>query len=239
MPPKSYRRQTAVRQPRQSRVSSRQQQQVTAKKSTCAAGSSAPRWMVYIAFGLLTVLALAIVYKTVLAPPRRSPYESFQDAAASAAPAAKKADSKIVFMYMTGCGWCEKMRPHWDSFKTTNADRLRALGVTAAAYERSDPAAAALKEHVDGYPTVLFVASDGKTVTKFEGERTPEGLLAFVEKNAAGASAPSGATREGFFFDGGSEGKAITSGIAAADSSVFKKAVDDIKARAGARFGKP
>jgi hypothetical protein len=182
--------------------------------------------MVYIAFGLLTVLALAIVYKTVLSPPRRSPYESFEEAAIP-----KKADSKIVFMYMTGCGWCEKMRPHWDSFKTTNADRLRALGVTAAAYERSDPAAAALKEHVDGYPTVLFVASDGKTVTKFEGERTPEGLLAFVEKNAA--------TREGFFFDGGSEGKAITSGIAAADSSVFKKAVEDIKARAGARFGKP
>jgi thioredoxin-related protein len=191
--------------------------------------------MVYIAFGLLTVLALAIVYKTVLSPPRRSPYESFEDAAAIP----KKADSKIVFMYMTGCGWCEKMRPHWDSFKTTNADRLRALGVTAAAYERSDPAAAALKEHVDGYPTVLFVASDGKTVTKFEGERTPEGLLAFVEKNASAPAAPAGATREGFFFDGGSEGKAITSGIAAADSSVFKKAVEDIKARAGARFGKP
>ena len=70
-------------------------------------------------------------------------------------------------------------KPQWDAFVTKYGPSMADGGVSTASYERKDPAAAAFK--VDGYPTVLLVS--GASVTKFEGERTPEGLIAFVREN--------------------------------------------------------
>jgi hypothetical protein len=62
-------------------------------------------------------------------------------------------------------------------------------------YERSDPAAKKYLRHASGFPTILL--DKGGDVQKFSGERTVEGMEAFLKANGvslAGASS----SMEGF-----------------------------------------
>jgi thiol-disulfide isomerase/thioredoxin len=131
--------------------------------------------MMVTAFAVVVLLALVLAYRFTLGDTRRP--EMFDAAAGGAAPP----PAQIVFMYMNGCGWCERMKPEWDKFVAQNAGALGALGVQAASYERSDPAAAAYSAYVKGYPTVLFV-KPGATPIAYDGDRTADALMAFVRQ---------------------------------------------------------
>lgn len=93
------------------------------------------------------------------------------------------ATPKLVFLYMNGCSWCEKFAPEWAKLETkyTNVVSLHKI-------ERSDPDAKKYSEHVAGYPTILLEKSDGKVV-KFSGQRTVEGIDAFLKENGVGVAA--------------------------------------------------
>lgn len=138
---------------------------------TCIAKSGAPSWLIIAAFVIVALLAATLVYQYALRPmaaARRA--EGF---------AAASEKRQLVYLHMNGCGWCQRFTPVWDAFVVENGEALKAAGVTPLKLERKEAGAAAFADSVEGYPTVLLVAQGGGT-TKFEGERTNEGLKAFV-----------------------------------------------------------
>lgn len=150
-----------------------------AATGTCS--GRAPAWMVYAAFVLVALLALALVYQYVarpmLAAARARPFG--REGYAAEAPPVKH---ELVFMHMVGCGWCERFEPVWRSLESKHGEMLAAAGVTLVDHESTAPGAERYKSWVRGYPTVLLMR-DGKLVATFEGERTVSGLLAFLREN--------------------------------------------------------
>ena len=141
----------------------------------CKPLSAAPKWLIISAFALLAVLAAVLLYRWYAVSHSAAGHRAHIDTFDSLPPA------QIVFLHMDGCGWCDKFKPSWAEFTSQYGPSLSSAGVTAVSYERKDPAAASFGQ-VDGYPTVLFVV-DKKRPVKFEGDRTPEGLIAFVREN--------------------------------------------------------
>eukprot|EP00798_Chlamydomonas_sp_ICE-L_P017296 gene17296-biopygen26212 len=88
-----------------------------------------------------------------------------------------KTTATLVLLHMDGCGWCERFMPVWEEMKTKHGKG----GVTMLKYERSDPAAKKYLPHATGFPTILL--DKGSGVQKFSGERTVEGLEAFLKAN--------------------------------------------------------
>lgn len=158
----------------------------TRNAATCKPLAAAPMWLVLAAVALIAILASVLIYALSGGGKRDTFF-------ASPPPA------KIVFLYMDGCGWCEKFKPQWSEFAASPA--LRATGVVAVSYERKDPAASAFGA-VEGYPTVLLVA-EGKPPVKFQGDRTPEGLFAFLAEHGYSAKGVEGV--EGYYEEPQSE----------------------------------
>jgi thiol-disulfide isomerase/thioredoxin len=165
----------------------------SAKNATakCKPLSAAPKWLVISAIVLLAVLAVVLAYRWWFASSVRPQQQRRDTFYAEAKPPAQ-----LVFLYMDGCGWCDKFKPHWEAFVAEYGATLADAGVTTASFERKDPASAAFGQ-VDGYPTVLFAAED-KAPVKFQGDRTPEGLIAFVRENGY-ASSSSAAVHENYY----------------------------------------
>ena len=128
--------------------------------------------MMYAAFALVSVLALTLVYQFMVRPATHR-MERFYEAAGP---------SELIFMHMNGCGWCVRFMPDWDAFASKYSATFAEVNLTVRKIEASDRAAAKYKEHVSGYPTVLLVKPDN-TVIKFDGERTADGLVRFVQAN--------------------------------------------------------
>ena len=167
-----------------------------AAAKSCSSSGRAPEWMVYTAFALVGLLVLALVYQFLLrplmggggAPAWREGYVE-----------ASKQGGELAYLFMTGCGWCERFSPTWDEFTSRFKGELNGAGVKARKIESSEAAAAAYKKNVQGYPTVLFTRPDG-SVSKFEGERTTEGLVAFLKQNGVDLRGKGGGGGlEGFF----------------------------------------
>jgi thiol-disulfide isomerase/thioredoxin len=137
----------------------------TKVQATCAS-SQAPRWMIYAAFALLAVIVTVLAYQYMVRPAMNERFSS--------------PPSRLVFLHMTGCGWCVRFMPTWDAFVRQYEPALKKVDVQVLKLEASDPAAA--EYQVRSYPTVLLVKSDGTNV-KFDGERTIEGLQKFLLSN--------------------------------------------------------
>lgn len=146
--------------------------------SSCRGGAyrPAPTWMLVVAFTIVVLLALVLAYRYGVAYEARGGSgggdERFQGGAAPP-------QQQVVFLYMTGCHWCDDFKPEWDKFSADRA--LARMNVVAVAYERADPQAAEFAGYVEGYPTVLFVTADG-SIVRYSGKRTSEALMNFVKK---------------------------------------------------------
>ena len=83
----------------------------------------------------------------------------------------KEEKIELVYLYMNGCGHCEKFASNYKgSCKIIKLER----GESGAKKY--------LKENnVQGFPTVLLI-KETETI-EFQGERTEEGLLKFMEEN--------------------------------------------------------
>lgn len=167
--------------------------------ATCPSNAPAPSWMLLSAFVIMVLLSVTLIYQYLIVPSgralkaqegfkskgKRRP-ESFDVPSGSGKGASEKPPkSSLVFLYMNGCGWCDKFKPHWDEFESTYGASLATKGVEIVSYERSDPKAKQYSDHVQGYPTVLLVNS---SVTVFQGERTSEGLAEFMQQNGISMS---------------------------------------------------
>ncbi|KAF8897574.1 protein disulfide isomerase [Infundibulicybe gibba] len=94
-------------------------------------------------------------------------------------------DSKDVFVefYASWCGHCKRLKPTWDSLGDKYAsikDRLVIAKMDAP--ENDLPASVPFR--VTGFPTLKFKPAGSKEFVDYEGDRSLENLVAFVEENA-------------------------------------------------------
>ena len=162
--------------------------------ATCPSKAPAPSWMLLAAFAILVLLAVTLIYQYFVRSPRQEGFKSKQEKQQKRAsesfdvPSELSQGSKatatatLVFLYMNGCGWCDKFKPEWERFSSTYGPSLTANGVVMVSYERSEAGATQYENYVQGYPTVLLAKSDGNA-TVFQGDRTPQGLAEFLNQN--------------------------------------------------------
>lgn len=138
-------------------------------------GAKAPKWMLYVAFGLLAVMLFTLIYHYVVVMPSRGAASNPTMQERFAEPPAK-----MTLFYMNGCGWCDKFMPAWDQFASMYGRDgvLQVSKVEASDKEALGP----FRDLVKGFPTVVLVTPDGKRV-RFEGDRTVDGLSRFARDN--------------------------------------------------------
>jgi len=106
------------------------------------------------------------------------------------------ADSKIVMVDFTAtwCGWCTKMKEEvfsTDDFKKVAGEKLVLVSIDA-----DQNRSLVDKYKVEGFPTILFLDTDGREVTRVVGFKPLAGFLEEVSKLPA-ASAVKPAATEG------------------------------------------
>ena len=175
-------------------------------KSSCSA-SAAPKWLVWSAVAFVAILSLVLAWTFVrrwMKPGMAN--EAFSD---------PKHSDKVIFLFMNGCGWCTKFEPTWEEFSKDAAPKL---GVETFKFERSEEGAKEYMKHVEGFPTILFVNGATGKVSVFDGERTVEGLTAFVKAESS-AAAPEPEPKSKESFDEPTEFGNMFNGVKAAKAS--------------------
>ncbi|KAJ3565734.1 hypothetical protein NP233_g7447 [Leucocoprinus birnbaumii] len=94
-------------------------------------------------------------------------------------------DSLDVFVefYATWCGHCKRLKPIWDSLGDKYApikDKLRIAKFEAT--ENDLPTSVPFR--IQGFPTLKFKPAGSKEFVDYEGDRSLESLIEFIEANA-------------------------------------------------------
>lgn len=86
----------------------------------------------------------------------------------------------IVKFYAPWCGHCKRLAPTWDELSVKYAG---SASVKVAKVDCTKSQSVCSAEGVDGYPTV-FLYMDGKRVVEYDGDRTLDNLVRFVNEHA-------------------------------------------------------
>jgi len=94
-------------------------------------------------------------------------------------------DSKDVFVefYATWCGHCKRLKPIWDQLGSRYAEIKDKI--TIAKFEATEndlPPSVSFR--IAGFPTIKFKPAGSKEFIDYEGDRSLEDMVAFVQKNA-------------------------------------------------------
>ncbi|KAI0089306.1 protein disulfide isomerase [Irpex rosettiformis] len=90
----------------------------------------------------------------------------------------------LVEFYAPWCGHCKRLKPVWDDLGKHFADFSDSLVVAKMdATENDLPPSAPF--HISGFPTIKFKKAGTREFIEYEGDRTLESLIAFVEENVA------------------------------------------------------
>ena len=84
---------------------------------------------------------------------------------------------QLVLFYAPWCPHCKNMLPEWDKFAETNRSNVEAKKVN------SEEQPALIKEYdVQGFPTILLLDANGKTIATYEGGRDAKSFADFVNR---------------------------------------------------------
>ena len=87
-------------------------------------------------------------------------------------------NNKFILVHMNGCGHCKDLMPIWEEASQSNTTPIRMKVV-----EMSEPEGKKLcDEHdIKSFPTMILIKNN--TTTMYDGNRTKEGLLSFLNSN--------------------------------------------------------
>lgn len=128
-------------------------------------------------FGILIALlfALRLIHNS-----RRS--EGFESLSRSGA-------DTFTLYYAEWCPHCQAVKPAFDDFAKNGFITIAGRNVAVRKVEAEKEPEKAAGKPIKGYPTFLFESADGKTV-EYQGDRTPEGYMKFLEEQLAGLEKP-------------------------------------------------
>jgi protein disulfide-isomerase-like protein len=90
---------------------------------------------------------------------------------------------KMMFFYADWCGHCKTFKPEWEKFvKKVSKDELLKGRVILSKYNSDKEKEVFNKYAIKSFPTVLLIDKDANIQT-FNGERSVEGLLSFLNEN--------------------------------------------------------
>ncbi|KAF5388202.1 hypothetical protein D9615_000449 [Tricholomella constricta] len=94
-------------------------------------------------------------------------------------------DSKDVFVefYASWCGHCKRLAPIWESLAEKYAEHKDKLVIAKMEAQEND-LPASLPFRVSGFPTLKFKPAGSRDFIDYEGDRSMESLVAFVEEHA-------------------------------------------------------
>jgi hypothetical protein len=118
--------------------------------------------------GLLIVFLIVVLFTSVFYGLKQFNQEGYEDTY----------DNSFILVHMTNCGHCQTLLPIWEDAEQSNTTQI-----TMRSVEMSEPEGSKLcEEHnITGFPTMILFKNN--TSTNYSGERTKEGLLAFLEEN--------------------------------------------------------
>tara|TARA_B100000586_G_scaffold269328_2_gene247907 strand:+ start:553 stop:1077 length:525 start_codon:yes stop_codon:yes gene_type:complete len=91
--------------------------------------------------------------------------------------AVKGKGKQLVLFYAPWCPHCKDMLPEWDKFAEANRSNVEAKKVN------SEEQPALIKEYdVQGFPTILLLDPNGKTIATYEGGRDAKSFADFVNR---------------------------------------------------------
>ncbi|KAJ7682759.1 thioredoxin-like domain-containing protein [Mycena polygramma] len=94
-------------------------------------------------------------------------------------------DSKDVFIefYASWCGHCKRLKPTWDSLGDHYAPLKKTLTIVKMEAQENDlPPSAPFS--IAGFPTIKFKKAGTREFIDYEGDRSYESLVAFLEEHA-------------------------------------------------------
>jgi len=94
-------------------------------------------------------------------------------------------DEKDVFVefYATWCGHCKRLKPTWDSLGDRYADLKDSITIAKMEATEND-LPPSVDFRVAGFPTLKFKKAGTREFIDYDGDRSLESLIAFVEENA-------------------------------------------------------
>jgi len=94
-------------------------------------------------------------------------------------------DSKDVFVefYASWCGHCKRLKPTWDSLGDHFANVKDRLVIAKLEAQEND-LPTSVPFHISGFPTLKFKPAGTHDFLDYEGDRSLESLISFVEENA-------------------------------------------------------
>lgn len=88
-------------------------------------------------------------------------------------------NNTLIFYYVDWCGHCRKFKETWAKLENNN-DLKRKVNMEKIDCEDNEDIAQ--KENIEGFPTIRLYG-DNNRVIDYEGSRTEESIIDFVEKN--------------------------------------------------------
>ena len=87
----------------------------------------------------------------------------------------------FVKFYHDQCGHCNAMLPHWKQLETAFKNKKHNGHIISVHHDAIKGIKSIIKNHVNGYPTILEVLPGGIKGREFSGERSFERLHAFAK----------------------------------------------------------